>query len=187
MMKTKKTMATLLALALFVTCCSTCFAIEVYPATGTKMKIYSRLDTSKVVNLAISQYSTPSAGDNVTLYSYSNGNWTKWWTTNIYTYSGGIPSYTINLYQYGQYLLYKGNSGDSSTCAIESTSNQYSSKYTVHWSNTNTIAPYKYEIYLFNYNLFLKTVNSTNSSDCRWASISSPVLDNYLWSVDTNI
>ena len=185
MMKTKKTMATLLALALFVACCSTCFAA---PNTGTRMKIYSLLDTSKVVNLAINQNATPSAGDNVTLYSYYPGNWTKWWTTNIYTYSGGIPSYTINLYQYGQYLLYKGNSSDSSTCAIESTSNQYSSKYTVHWSKTSTLNNVDiYEIYLFNYNLFLKTVNSTNSSDCRWASISSPVLNNYLWSVDTNI
>ena len=75
MMKTKKTMATLLALALFVACCSTCFAA---PNTGTRMKIYSMLDTSKVVNLAINQNATPSAGDNVTLYSYYPGNWTKW-------------------------------------------------------------------------------------------------------------
>ena len=179
-MKSKKTVAMMLVLAVFMVCCSTCFAA---PNTGTRMKIYSRLDTSKVVNLAINQNATPSAGDNVTLYSYSPANWTKWWTTNIYTYSGGIPSYTINLYQSGQYLLYKGNSSDSSTCAIESTSNQYSSKYTVHWSETTTASPIKYEIYLFNYNLFLKTVNSTNSSDCRWVSISNPVLDNYLWSV----
>ena len=184
MMRSKKTVAMMLIVAVFMVCCSTCFALEEHPNTGVKMKICSQLDTSKVVNLAISQYSTPSAGDNVTLYSYSNENWTKWWTTSIYTYSGGIPSFTINLYQYGQYLLYKGNSSDSSTCAIESTSNQYSSKYTVYWSRTNTGTPAIYEIYLFNYNLFLKTVNSTNSSDCRWASISNPVLNNYLWRVN---
>ena len=181
-MKSTKVVAMMLALTLFIICCSTCFAAA--PATGTRMKIYSRLDTSKVVNLAINQNATPSAGNNVTLYSYSPANWTKWWTTNVYSSSGGITSYTINLYQYGQYLLYKGNSGDSSTCAIESTSNQYSSKYTVYWSETNTGTPIKYEIYLFNYNLFLKTVSSTNSSDCRWGSISNPVLDNYLWSIN---
>lgn len=144
------------------------------PNTNTKIKFVNYAHTDKVLNI---YSSTPSSGNSVSIYSWSN-NATQWWK-NVYL---GKKDPNDSETRYYKLEVYSDSSlglaFDSGTVPayIHTLSSISSSDYELKWlvGNSSSLA---YRIKLYSQYRLLG-VTAANSDYCYWFTFSNNNLDN---------
>ena len=174
----KRSLAAIALVVILATCCSMVWALDYTPpATGTKLKLTNVSNTSRVLN--VSTWGTPTQGDNVTVWSWSDND-TQWWKTEYYAQIGGTGAYVVPLNDYPTLMLNYHQA--NYTCTIYGTSGNYYTDYTIYWdrldSNSNMFL-----LYLYSYNRFLGIPNDNLGAQCIWYSLSNGATNQEKWIV----
>lgn len=175
----KKIVSIIVALT-FVMCCSSVFAAEKnstekdntrylsVPTQNVKLKIVNAAYTSKVLN--VSTDGTPSSGNNVTIWSWSN-NQTQWWMNEFCGYDdSGTACYRVVLYQTGLTGLALNYNQATTKCTIYPYGSNYYYDYRIVWLTGS----YGHLIILNDRWLTLGTSGSSLGSQCYWYNTNSP-------------